>query len=236
MKIYTKTGDKGETSLFGGKRVKKNNNRVRAYGEVDETNAFIGFARSAIQEGSSGSREFLNYIDSVLEPVQNKLFSIGAVLSGSNDDAFSVKDSDLDFLEKSIDKMDEDIPPIKSFILPFGTDLCSRLHLARVACRRAERSIVDLSASEEIDEKIIAYVNRLSDFLFTLARYANKAQGVPDVLWKKQLEQKEKPAEPIPPHEKQERLAVQPNGSTPDIRAQRSLGLPSTAVASRRGT
>lgn len=202
LKVYTRTGDSGETSLFGGKRVKKNDARVEAYGAVDETNAFIGFARAAIFEGSSGSREVLNYIDSVLEPVQNKLFAIGAVLAGSNDDSYSVRESEVEYLEKAIDKMDEEVQPIKAFILPYGTDLCSKLHMARVTCRRAERRIVELSGKEEVDPRLIAYMNRLSDFLFTLARYANKAQGVPDVLWKK--DQKE----PELNRQKQEKLPV----------------------------
>lgn len=185
MKIYTKTGDKGETGLYGGKRVRKDNLRVTAYGDVDETNAAIGIARSYIQEGSSGSREVLNFIDSSLEAVQNKLFALGAILSGSEDQSFAIKDSDIDYLERCIDHIDEQVPPIKAFILPFGTDLSARLHLARTVARRAERSIVALSGSEQLDPNVLAYTNRLSDFLFTLARFANKAQGVPDTLWKK---------------------------------------------------
>jgi cob(I)alamin adenosyltransferase len=185
LKIYTKTGDKGETGLYGGKRVRKDNLRVAAYGDVDETNAAIGIARSYISEGSSGSREILNFIDSALETVQNKLFSLGATLSGTEDPNYSIKDSDLEYLEKCIDHMDEQVQPIKAFILPYGTDLSARLHLARTVARRAERSIVALSAQESVDPNILAYANRLSDFLFTLARYANKAQGVPDTLWKK---------------------------------------------------
>jgi cob(I)alamin adenosyltransferase len=185
LKIYTKTGDKGETGLYGGKRVRKDNLRVHAYGDIDETNAAIGIARSYISEGSSGSREILNFIDSVLETVQNKLFSVGATLAGTDDPNYAVKDSDLEYLEKCIDHMDEQVQPIKAFILPYGTDLSARLHLARTVARRAERSIVSLSAAEAVDPNILAYANRLSDFLFTLARYANKAQGIPDTLWKK---------------------------------------------------
>src|SRR5579862_8433862 len=185
LKIYTKTGDKGETGLYGGKRVRKDNLRVSAYGDIDETNAAIGIARSYIVEGSSGSREILNYIDQVLETVQNKLFSLGATLAGSEDQNYSIKEADLDYLEKCIDHMDEHVQPIKAFILPYGTDLSARLHLARTVARRAERSIVSLSAEEPVDPNILAYANRLSDFLFTLARFANKAQGVPDTLWKK---------------------------------------------------
>lgn len=158
---------------------------MQAYGEIDETNAAIGIARSYIGEGSSGSREILRFIDSALETVQNKLFSLGATLAGSDDQNYSVKDSDLDYLEKCIDHMDEQVQPIKAFILPYGTDLSARLHLARTVARRAERSIVALAAQEPVDPSILAYTNRLSDFLFTLARYANKAQGVPDTLWKK---------------------------------------------------
>jgi len=159
--------------------------RVQAYGEIDETNSAIGIARSYISEGSSGSREILNFIDSVLETVQNKLFAVGATLAGSSDESFAVKESDLEYLERCIDHMDEQVQPIKAFILPYGTDLSARLHLARTVARRAERSIVSLSAQEPVDPNIIVYTNRLSDFLFTLARYANKAQGVPDTLWKK---------------------------------------------------
>ena len=185
MKIYTKSGDKGETGLYGGKRVRKDSARVVAYGEVDETNAAIGIARSYIQEGSSGSREVLNFIDSALETVQNKLFAVGAVLSGSEDPNYITRDSDIEYLEKCIDHIDELVQPIKAFILPFGTDLSARLHLARTVARRAERSIVSLSYAEPVDPNILAYANRLSDFLFTLARFANKAQSVPDTLWKK---------------------------------------------------
>ena len=201
LKIYTKTGDKGETGLYGGKRVKKDNPRVEAYGDIDETNAAIGIARSYIHEGSSGSREALNFIDSALETVQNKLFAIGAVLSGSEDQSYAVKETDLEYLEKSIDHMDELIPPIKAFVLPFGTDLSARLHFARTVSRRAERKIVTLSAIEPVDPNILAYSNRLSDFLFTLARFANKAQSVPDTLWKKDHQ---------PPIQTQAKLDVKP--------------------------
>jgi cob(I)alamin adenosyltransferase len=190
LKIYTKTGDKGETGLYGGKRVRKDSLRVAAYGDIDETNAAIGIARSYIQEGSSGSREVLNFIDSALETVQNKLFALGAILSGSEDPNFGTKDSDIEYLEKCIDHIDEQVQPIKAFILPFGTDLSARLHLARTVARRAERNIVALASVEQVDPNVLAYANRLSDFLFTLARYANKAQGVPDTLWKKDYQPK----------------------------------------------
>ncbi|MHB8567704.1 MAG: cob(I)yrinic acid a,c-diamide adenosyltransferase [Nitrososphaerales archaeon] len=189
MKLYTKTGDKGETGLFGGKRVMKDNVRVEAYGAFDETNAAIGFARSYIHEGSSGSREALSYIDTVLEAVQNKLFAIGSILAGSEDQNYTVHDHDIDFLEKCIDHVDESVPPIRAFILPFGTDLSARLHLARTVSRRAERRIVTLSSLEQVDPNILIYTNRLSDFLFSLARYANKAQDVPDTMWKKEQHQ-----------------------------------------------
>ncbi len=197
MKIYTRTGDKGETGLFGGKRVRKDNIRVEAYGAIDEVNSHIGLARAAIHEGSSGSREALSYIDSVLEAVQNKLFALGTVLAGNEDPAYSVRDSDIEFLERSIDKMDEVVQPLKSFILPFGTDLSARLHVARTVSRRAERRIVELASTEPLDPKILAYANRLSDFLFTLARYANKAQSVPDSLWRKEAK------EPVLPQQQQ---------------------------------
>ncbi len=225
MKIYTRTGDKGETSLYGGKRVRKDNLRVEAYGAIDETNASLGFARAAIHEGCSGSREVLNYIDTVLEPVQNKLFAIGATLSGSEDQNYSVKDTDIELLENSIDKMDEEVQPVKAFILPFGTDLCARLHIARTISRRAERRIVALSNAEEIDPKIIAYTNRLSDFLFTLARYANKAQGVPDILWKKEQR------EPSQPQHVQQQLMMKMDVSTTETK---SNGNGNSHVAARQ--
>ncbi|HZW55269.1 MAG TPA: cob(I)yrinic acid a,c-diamide adenosyltransferase [Nitrososphaerales archaeon] len=199
MKLYTKTGDKGETGLFGGKRVRKDNARVEAYGAVDETNSIIGVARSYIHEGSSGSREALSYIDSVLEVVQNKLFAIGAILAGSEDPSYAVKDSDIEFLEKCIDRVDESVQPIRNFIVPFGTDLSARLHFARTVSRRAERRIVALASVESVDPNVIVYANRLSDFLFSLARYANKAQGVPDTLWKKEHH-------PQIPNEQQQKL------------------------------
>lgn len=204
MKIYTKTGDKGETGLYGGRRVRKDNLRVAAYGDVDETNAAIGIARSYIQEGSSGSREVLAFIDASLECVQNKLFAIGAVLAGSEDPNYAVKDSDIDYLEKCIDHIDELVQPIKAFILPFGTDLSARLHLARTVARRAERSIVALSATEQANPNVLAYANRLSDFLFTLARFANKAQSVPDTLWKKDYQPKIVPSGQTKLEQKQE--------------------------------
>lgn len=220
MKIYTKTGDKGETSLFGGKRVRKDNLRVEAYGSIDETNAFIGFARAAIHEGSSGSREVLNYIDSVLEPVQHKLFAIGAALAGSDDPKYDVEEGDIEFLEKSIDRMDEQVQPIKAFILPFGTDLSARLHLARVISRNAERRIVALSQSEQVSPNLLAYTNRLSDFLFTLARFANKAQGVPDVIWRKEAKEKE----PVLLSDKQEKLLVKPEATVVEHPTQKVNG------------
>lgn len=204
MKIYTKTGDKGETGLYGGKRVRKDNLRVVAYGDVDETNAAIGIARSYIQEGSSGSREVLAFIDATLESVQNKLFAVGAILAGSEDPSFAVKDSDIEYLERCIDHIDELVQPIKAFILPFGTDLSARLHLARTVARRAERNIVALSATEQVNPNVLAYANRLSDFLFTLARFANKAQSVPDTLWKKDYQPKTIPSGQTKLEQKQE--------------------------------
>ncbi len=204
MKIYTKTGDKGETGLYGGKRVRKDSLRVAAYGDIDETNAAIGIARSYIQEGSSGSREILNFIDSALETVQNKLFALGAILSGSEDPNFATKDSDIDYLEKCIDYIDEQVQPIKAFILPYGTDLSARLHLARTVARRAERSVVSLASVEQVDPNVLVYANRLSDFLFTLARFANRAQGVPDTLWKKDYQPKIVPQPQAKVDQKQE--------------------------------
>lgn len=185
MKIYTKTGDKGETSFFGGERVKKDHPRIAAYGDVDELNAFVGLARSAGPDRSSGRS-----IDELLQAIQNDLFDIGAVLATPDPKKLQGKGSfvgatEIERLEREIDRMDKELPPLKTFILPGGGELAAHLHTARTICRRAERQVVALAARESISAEIIMYLNRLSDFLFVLARWANFKEGISELLWQK---------------------------------------------------
>ena len=165
MKIYTKTGDKGSTSLLGGTRVSKNHIRIESYGEVDELNSFIGLLRDQdIQEDAKR----------ILLEVQDRLFTIGSSLA-SDPGKSKVKipelsQEDIDLLEKEIDKMNEVLPEMRSFVLPGGHTFVSFCHIARCVCRRAERHVVRLAQNEEVNELVIIYLNRLSDYLFVLSR------------------------------------------------------------------
>ena len=176
-RIYTRTGDKGETGLGSGKRVKKFDGRIEAYGTVDETNACVGVARLHA-EGE---------LDVMLARVQNDLFDLGADLCVPEDGseiaakALRIVDAQVDRLEREIDEMNEALQPLRSFVLPGGTALAAHLHVARTVCRRAERLIVRLAQSELVGAAAVKYSNRLSDFLFVAARYANLSRG--DVLW-----------------------------------------------------
>ncbi len=176
-RIYTRTGDKGETGLGSGKRVQKFDARIEAYGTVDETNACVGVARLHA-EGN---------LDVMLARVQNDLFDLGADLCVPEDGseiaakALRIVDAQVDRLEREIDVMNEALQPLRSFVLPGGTALAAHLHVARTVCRRAERLIVKLAQSEPVGPAAVKYSNRLSDFLFVAARYANLSRG--DVLW-----------------------------------------------------
>lgn len=176
MKIYTKTGDAGETGLFGGGRVPKDDPRVQAYGEVDEANAAIGFAAALEPTG---------FESAALQTIQRDLFTIGAELA--TPDAGKVRDAlsadQVSALEQLIDKHQATLEPLKNFILPGGTPKAAALHLARTACRRAERSVVALARAQSINPVIIHYLNRLSDLLFVLARAVNKQAGRSDIVW-----------------------------------------------------
>ncbi len=180
MKIYTKTGDTGETGLFGGGRVPKDHPRVAAYGEVDELNATIGVVRSAAPEFQAA----------LLERIQRDLFSIGGHLATPDPDKVKKALARAEFheasvtaLEAAIDAATAELPPLRAFILPAGTPGAAALHVARTVCRRAERSVVHLAGQAPVPELFIVYLNRLSDLLFTLARLANKEAGVEDVTW-----------------------------------------------------
>ena len=181
LKIYTKTGDGGETGLFGGGRVPKDDRRVAAYGEVDELNAALGLALAL--EPRAFARD-------LLELVQRDLFTIGAELA-SPDPAKLVKalpgprlgDARVEALEHAIDRAEATLAPLKSFILPGGSSKAAALQLGRAVCRRAERAVVTLSREAAVSPAILKYVNRLSDLLFVLARAANAAAGLSDVPW-----------------------------------------------------
>lgn len=180
MKIYTKTGDKGMTSLFGGERVWKDDLRIDAYGSVDETNSFIGLALTEITDGD---------LVKTLKSIQSKLFVIGSDLASplektkKNPNIPRVQQNYIDDVEKEIDFYTGKLPELKHFILPGGTKGAAYLHTARTICRRAERKVVALSKTEEIGSLISVYLNRLSDLLFVLARYANFVSKTPDIEW-----------------------------------------------------
>ena len=181
MKIYTKTGDAGHTGLFGGGRVEKDHPRVEAYGDVDELNAFLGLARSI---------EMMPRIDEVLVPIQRDLFSIGALLATPDHDKMReqlqkarIDDERIAELERAIDDCERELEPLRSFIVPGGTPKSSALHVARTACRRAERRVVALNREVGLPELAIIYLNRLSDLLFMLARVANHRAGAGEVTW-----------------------------------------------------
>jgi cob(I)alamin adenosyltransferase len=180
MKIYTRTGDQGDTGLFGGGRVSKDHPRVAAYGDVDELNSAIGFVRA----GATG------FFDPLLESIQRDLFSIGGQLATpepkrvqkSLEKAIVSPERIAEF-ERVMDEAETELPPLRAFVLPAGTPTAAALHLARTICRRAERSVVQLARTEPIPELLVMYLNRLSDLLFTLARMANLRAGVSDVTW-----------------------------------------------------
>lgn len=178
MKIYTKTGDKGETGLFGGGRVSKSSPRIAAYGEIDELNSLLGVAAAETSHEP---------IKKALTEVQSHLFIIGAQLASPKGDPKieRVTSGHIEFLERQIDAMMEALTPLKTFILPGGGKTSAFLHLSRTICRRAERSVVHLSGlpNEMVDSWLLIYINRLSDYLFTLARLANQLENIPDVPW-----------------------------------------------------
>jgi cob(I)alamin adenosyltransferase len=177
-KIYTKSGDKGKTSLGDGERIFKDTPRIEAIGEVDEANAFIGMALYASQ----------GEIRSLLQTIQNDLFDLGADLCIKDKESemtkLKVNKEQVTFLETMIDHYNQSLPNLTSFILPGGTELATTLHLARTVVRRAERRIISLSQQDKINQEIIRYINRLSDLLFVLARFANHQNNrASDILW-----------------------------------------------------
>ena len=179
MKIYTKTGDAGETGLFGGVRVKKDDARVEAYGAIDELNAVLGMARS---EGLDDD------VDALSKVIQSQLFDIGGELASVADkrDKLTiplVSETDVAALEAAIDQAETELAPLTTFVLPGGTRAASALHLARTVCRRAERRMITMHTEDAVRPEVLRYVNRLSDLLFTWARLINHRANVPDVPW-----------------------------------------------------
>jgi cob(I)alamin adenosyltransferase len=184
-KIYTRSGDTGETGLFGGGRVRKDDVRVAAYGTIDELNAVLGVARDALMLIDPPRAA----IDQFVARVQHQLFNLGAELAtpqparhGTN----LVQDADVAWLEQAIDDWEKDLEPLQTFILPSGCPAAAQLHWARTVCRRAERLVVRLAASEPVRGELLRYVNRLSDALFVAARTANRLAGVPDTKWQRE--------------------------------------------------
>lgn len=184
MKIYTKTGDKGKTSLIGGTKVFKSDLRIETYGTIDELNSFIGLSLDHLRSHN---------INNVLSEIQDRLFTIGSALACDPEKETKLKipdlhEGDVELLEKEIDKMNEVLPVMKSFILPGGHLAVSSLHIARTVCRRAERCCVKMQKKEmEVEDLIIKYLNRLSDYLFVLARFAAHQLNIEEIPWKPRI-------------------------------------------------
>lgn len=181
MKIYTKTGDEGETGLFGGGRVPKDHPRVAAYGDIDELNSVIGLIRATAPA---------ELFQDLLEAIQQDLFAIGGHLATPDPERVrqslakaALSEERVAEFERTMDAAEEELAPLRAFVLPAGTPKAAALHLGRTVCRRAERSVVRLTRDTEVPPLFLVYLNRLSDLLFTLARLANHRAGVRDVTW-----------------------------------------------------
>jgi len=181
-RLYTRAGDRGETALFGGDRVPKDHPRVEAYGSVDELNSALGVALSVIRQ---------RRVAATLQSIQNELFNIGSELAAESGPraekgrTFIDPDGKVADLARLIDEYDAKLPPLRTFVLPTGSQAGALLHLARSVCRRAERAVVRLSRQEDVNPHFIVYLNRLSDLLFVLARYVNRAARKPETPWRK---------------------------------------------------
>lgn len=185
MKIYTKTGDAGTTGLFGGPRVPKSDPRIDAYGTVDELNAVLGEIRAELARSNAGSAG--ERLSQLLERLQHELFVLGADLATPVESSASVSrvgDEHISRLEHDIDAFISDLPELKNFILPGGSVAAARLHVARTVCRRAERLTVTAAEEHDVNRHVVIYLNRLSDLLFTAARWINQALDIPDPVWR----------------------------------------------------
>jgi len=177
MKIYTKTGDEGTTSLFGGRRIAKDDLRIEAYGTVDELNSFIGLLMASFDDEKQNE---------ILIGVQNRLFAIGASLATDPDKSSATSDiheQDIAILENAMDNMDQVLPPLRNFILPGGDIAVANAHVCRTICRRAERRVISLGSASPVDQQIIVYLNRLSDYFFILSRYLSHMHQVAEIPW-----------------------------------------------------
>jgi len=194
-KVYTRTGDRGETALVGGHRVPKDSLRIEAYGTIDELNSIVGLAR-VFNEESLDAGEAHRFLDEVLCQVQDELFDLGSELATPPEffqqGMYRVGSGEIARLEKLMDKCQKDLEPLKSFILPGGGRVGAYLHQCRTVCRRAERDVLRLSRGEEINSDVIKYVNRLSDLFFVLSRWIAKQTGEPEYLWQRGLIEKGK--------------------------------------------
>jgi cob(I)alamin adenosyltransferase len=194
-RVYTRTGDKGETALVGGKRVPKDSPRIEAYGTIDELNSIVGLARvfneERLQEG-----EAHRFLDEVLRKIQDELFDLGSELATPPDFTYEgmyrIGEREVKRLEEIIDQCQKDLAPLKSFVLPGGGKIGGYLHQCRTVCRRAEREILRLSRVEQLSEWPLKYVNRLSDLFFVLSRWVGKRLGEKEYLWQRGLENKPK--------------------------------------------
>jgi len=194
-RVYTRTGDRGETSLVGGKRVPKDSRRIDAYGTIDELNSIIGLAR-VFNEENLEAGEAHHFLDEVLCKIQDELFDLGSELATPPESfqqgMFRISQTEIKSIEKLIDKCQENLQPLESFILPGGGRVGAYLHQCRTVCRRAEREILRLSRQETISEWLLKYVNRLSDLFFVLSRWISKETGEREYLWQRGLRSKAK--------------------------------------------
>jgi cob(I)alamin adenosyltransferase len=194
-RVYTRTGDRGETALVGGKRVPKDSLRIEAYGTIDELNSIVGLAR-AFNEEKLADGEAHRFLDTLLRQIQDELFDLGSELATPPDffqeGMYRVSESEVKKIEQLIDECQEELEPLKSFVLPGGGRIGAYLHQCRTVCRRAEREILRLSRAEELSEWPIKYVNRLSDLFFVLSRWISKKTGKDEYLWQRGLVEKPK--------------------------------------------
>ena len=194
-RVYTRTGDKGETGLVGGKRVPKDSPRIEAYGTIDELNSIVGLAR-VFNEEKLSEGEAYRFLDSVLRQIEDELFDLGSELATPPDffkeGMYRVSEREVKKLEQLMDECQKELEPLKSFVLPGGGRIGAYLHQCRTVCRRAEREILRLSRVEELNEWSLKYVNRLSDLFFVLSRWISKQTGEAEYLWQRGLAEKPK--------------------------------------------
>lgn len=194
-RVYTRTGDKGETGLVGGKRIPKDSPRIEAYGTIDELNSIVGLAR-VFNEEKLADGDAHQFLDTVLRQIQDELFDLGSELATPPDffqqGMYRVGEPEVKKIEQLIDECQKDLEPLKSFVLPGGGRIGAYLHQCRTVCRRAEREILRLSRAEELSEWPIKYVNRLSDLFFVLSRWISKKTGKDEYLWQRGLVEKVK--------------------------------------------